>query len=113
MLIHIYGIPDTTSSDEQKALRDKIQSEVAEILNITEMTKPIFVEILPSRFSDSAGLFAQIHIDTKETGTQAKKTEIEEVICVILREFATTNLRVWMVGAFSAVHDFHLSELEF
>jgi murein endopeptidase len=113
MLIHIYGIPDTISLDERKALRDKIQSKVAEILNITKMSKPIFVEVIPPHFSDSAGLFAQVHIDTKETEAQTKKTEVEEVICVILREFATTNLRVWMVGAFSTVQDFHLSELEY
>ncbi len=113
MLILIYGIPDTISPDERQALRDKIQSKVAEILNITEMIKPIFVEIVPSHFSDSAGLFAQIHIDTREANAQANKDEIEEAICVILREFATTNLRVWMVGAFSTVQEFHLSELEF
>ncbi len=113
MLIHIYGIPDTISPDEQKALRDNIQSKVAEILNIDTIVKPIFVEIVPSHLSDSAGLFAQIHIDTKEANAQTNKDEIEEAICVILREFVTTNLRAWMVGAFSTVQDFHLSELEF
>jgi len=114
MLILIYGIPESVPSNEQKDLRDKIQNRVAEILNIQELIKPIFVEIIPSRFSNSAGLFAQIHIDKKEQKAQSKCDEIKEAICATIKDFATRKIQpCWMVGVFCSVEDFLFSEIEF
>ena len=114
MLILIYGIPESVPSNEQKDLRDKIQNRVAEILNIQELIKPIFVEIIPSRFSDSAGLFAQIYLDEKEKEAQSKSGQIKATVCATIKDFATRKIQpCWMVGVFCSVEDFLFSEIEF